>query len=143
VHELVYLHALSAKSVLSTLNQQGEISGAKSSRRTSTYQHGISMYEKMYNHVLPCTAIYCYVLPCIDMYSQKYELVRTCTYFRPFVCTSTYRYVPVCTAMQKFTKITYQYVHHKSTRRYTGKAVHTSTYRYVPPYTRCIEFQMT
>ncbi len=118
--------------------QQGKIC-AKSSRtamtfvlrRTSTYQHGISTYEKKYNHVLPCTAMYCHVLPCTAIYCQKYVLVRTRTYFCSFVCISPYRYVPVCTAMRKFTNSTYRYMHHKSTWRY--KAEHTSTYRYVPP----------
>jgi hypothetical protein len=123
--------------------QQGKISGAKSSRtamksvlgRTSTYQHGISMYEKIYSHERPCTAIYQHILTCTAMNFKKYILVRTGTYFWSFVCTSTYRYVLVCTAMRKFTKSTYQCIHHKSTNRYV--LVHTGTHWYVPPYTRC------
>ncbi len=93
---------------------QGEISGAKSSRSamkfvlrsTSMYQHGISAYEKMLNHVLPCTvtSMNCLVLTCTALYSgcQKYVLVLTRTYFWSFVCTSTYRYVRPREIFQKY-----------------------------------------
>ncbi len=88
-------------------------------RRTSTYQHGISTYEKMFNHhVLPCTSISCLVLTCTALYCQKYVLVRTCTYVL-VICL--YQYVPLCTAMRKFPKV--------CTSMYYRR-VHTGTYRY-------------
>jgi hypothetical protein len=98
-------------------------------RRPSTYQHGISTYEKY-------TTVYCHVLPCTATYCQKYVLVRTCTYFWSFLCTSTYQYVLVCTAMQKITKSMYLYYGRHTiraqgcTRRYVPVCQGTNTYRH-------------
>ncbi len=69
--------------------EQDKISGAKCSRkamkfvlgRTSTYQHGISMYEKKYSHERPCTAMYQHILTYTAMYFERYMLLRTGTYF--------------------------------------------------------------
>jgi hypothetical protein len=97
-------------------------------RRTSTYQHGISTYQKMYSHVLPCTAMYCHVLPCTAMYCQKYVLVRTRTCFWSFVCTSMYLYV-LCTCMYCHAKNYQKYIHVRTTQEY--KVVRKGTYRYV------------
>jgi hypothetical protein len=126
--------------------QQGTISGEKSSRtamkfvfrRTIAYQHGISTTEYVPEKVQSCTAMYYHVLPCTAMYCQStnsYVFVRSFGHLSAQVL-----YVPVCTAMRKFTKSTYLYIHHKSTRRYI--LVHIGTYLYVQPYTRCTGFQM-
>ncbi len=119
--------------------QQGRISGAKSSRhsikfvlrRTSTYQDGISTYEKfhrkytiMSDHVLPCTSMYYYVLLCATK-------VRTRTYWYVFLSIFLYQYVLVRISMYCHAKIDQKHVQVRTLDAYM--AVHGGTYQYVPP----------
>ncbi len=69
-------------------------------RTSSTYQHGISKYEKMYNHVLPCTVMYCHVLLKVRSRTYSYVLLVICLY----------QYVPICTGMYSYAKNYQKYV---------------------------------
>ncbi len=143
VHALVSLPALSEKSALSARQNFGRKMQQDSHEVcTQMYQYVPAWNQYVPENAQSCTAIYCHTLPCTAMYCHVLPKVRTCTYsyvLWAFVCSSTYRYVPVCTDIRKITKITYRYIHHKSTIRYVP--VRTATYRYVQTYTRCIGFQ--
>ncbi len=110
--------------------QQGEISGAKSSRsavkyvlrRTSTYQHVPAWNQYVRENVPSCTALYFHNPPCTSINSFVLPKVRIGTYSYVLLVICLCQYVLVCTAMRKFPKV--------RTGMYYRR-VHNGTCRYV------------